>query len=244
MSTRKYKCSDVVMLIVLNSIIESLLANIADLSAIRVKWTAEYANKFKARIADAVELYLGLDPKKILRNSTVVVHAIQESAMRDIAFLKVQLEADFADNKTLLSEMLKTLGFNQYLKKVQQGNHDALIAFLQMFSKNITTDMRKAIVDAGTDPKLLDRIVAYADPFTEADMKQGSLKSGSKEIPSEVIDKLNLLYDEGIAICKIAAKYYITNPIKKEQFTFDQVLRKVKLQIKKDKDTPDTPKPK
>jgi prophage DNA circulation protein len=209
-----------------------------------VKWTPAYANGFKTRVANAVAQYLGLDPKKILRNTTVAVHAIQESAMRDIAFLKVQLEADFASNKTLLNEMLKTLGFNDYLKKVQQGNHENLIAFLQMFSKNITTDIRKAIVDAGTDTQLLDRIKAYADPFTQADMKQESLKTSSKEIPAETIDQLNLLYDEGIALCKIASKFYHANPIKKEQFTFSKIARKVNIQVKKDKDSPDTSNPK
>ena len=238
MSIRKYKCPDVAMLVVLNSISESFLTNLPDLSTIRLNWTADYANSFKTRIADAVKQYLGLDPKKILRNATSEVHAMQEPAMRDIAFLKSQLEVDFAKDKTTLTEMLKTLGFSQYLPKVQKGNHEALIAFLLSYTQNMTDDIRKSITNKGTNPLLLDRIAGYAAPFTQANMKQESLKNSSKEIPAETIDKLNELYDEGIGICKIAAKYYIDSPLKKEQFTFTEVLKKVKVQAKKESPVP------
>lgn len=233
MSTRNYKCPDVVMLVVLNSVAESFLANMAELSTIRLNWNEDYATDLKTRIADAVTSYLGLDPKRVLRIATTEVHAIQEPAMRDIAFLKLQIEVDFEANKPLLTEMLKTLGFTQYLSKIQKGNHEALVAFLQMFSKNLTDDISKSIVDEGTDPQLLSRIKGYAEPFTKAEMYQESLKTSSKELPAETIGKLNDLYKEGIGICKIAAKYYKRNPVKKEQFTFDAVKRKVNVQLKK-----------
>jgi hypothetical protein len=239
MSTRKYKCSDVVMLVVLNSIAESFLACMAELSTIRLNWNAEYANQLKIRIANAVKDYLGLDPKKVLRNATIEVHAIQEPAVRDVAFLKSQLDVDFEQDKVALKEMLKTLGFGQYLTKIQKDNHEALIAFLQMFSNNITEDIKKSIVDKGTDPQLLDRIVGYSKPFTVAEMNQEALKTSTKELPANTITKLNELYTEAIGICKIAAKYYRGNPIKKEQFTFDAVLKKVKVQVMKA--SPDTP---
>lgn len=234
MSTRKYKCSDVVMLVVLNSIAESLLANMADLSAVRLNWNAAYGTDFKTRIAFALQNYLGLDPKKVLRSATSDVYAIQEPALRDIAFLKSQLTVDFARKPKVLEEMLRTLGFTQYLGKTQKGNHESLIAFLQMFSKNLTDDIRNAIAEKGTDPQLLNRIAGYAEPFAVADMKQESLKTTTKEIPAESIDKLNDLYMEGIGICKIASKYYISSPIKKEQFSFNSLLSKVRVQQSKE----------
>ncbi len=234
MSTRKYKCSDVVMLVVLNSITESFLSNIAELSTIRLNWNEAFGNEFKNRIAAAVKDYLGLDPKKVLRDATAQVNAIQEPAMRDIAFLKSQLVVDFSKEKPFLLEMLKTLGFTQYLTKIQDGNQEALIAFLQMFSKNMTPQIHTAIVDKGTDPKLIDRIAGYATPFTEAGMKQESLKNSTKEIPAHVIDQLNDIYEKGIGICKIAAKYYHGNKVKKQQFTFDSVMKKVDVQYSKE----------
>lgn len=222
------------MLVVLNSIIESFLANIAELSTIRRNWSAEFGNSFKTRIAQAVKDYLGLDPKKILRDATALVHSIQEPAMRDIAFLKSQMLVDFAKEKAFLKEMLRTLGFTDYLTKIQGGNHEALISFLQMFSKNLTKDIRDAIVEKGTDALLLDRIIGYATPFVQADMKQENLKNTTQEIPAHVIDQLNDIYDTGIGICKIAAKYYKDNKVKKQQFTFDHVLSKVNIQLLKE----------
>ncbi len=246
MSIRNFKCSDVDMLVTSNTIAESLLANITELSPIRASWTPKYAEGLKTTINSAVSECLGLDPKKVLRHATVEVNALHEQAIRDLAFIKQQLEVDFAKDKTTLSEILKTLGFNQHLAKVQKGNHQALINLLKSFTANMSDSIRQSIIEKGTNPQLLDRIVGYATPFVEAEFKQENFKVSAKELPAANIDKLNVIYDEIIGICKIASKYYLRNSIKKEQFTFSHVLGKISNHPKKVKDTPkkvkDTPK--
>jgi hypothetical protein len=228
------------MLVTSNTIAESLLANITELSPIRASWTPKYAEGLKTNINNAVSECLGLDAKKVLRSATVEVNAIHEQAIRDLAFLKQQLEVDFAKDKTTLAEILKTLGFNQHLSKVQKGNHEALINLLKNFTTNMSANMRQSIIEKGTNPQLLDRIVGYAVTFTEAEFKQESFKGSTKELPVANVEKLNVIYEEVIGICKIASKYYLRNSIKKEQFTFSHVLGKISNRSKKTKDTPET----
>lgn len=240
MSIRNYKCSDVDMLVTSNTIAESLLANILELSPIRANWTPKYAEELKALISSSVSECLGLDSKKVLRNATIQVNAIHEQAIRDLAFVKRQIEVDFAKDKNALSETLKTLGFTQYYTNVQKGNHEALVNLLKSFTANLSSELRQSIVERGTNPQLLDRIVGYSEPFTEAEFKQESFKVSTKEIPAANVDKLNGIYDEVIGICKIASKYYQQNPIKKEQFTFSKVLSKISNRSKKGKDESET----
>ena len=226
MENRKYSCSDVNMLVCCNTIGTSFLDNISELSAIRTNWSEDYARDLLARASQYIAQDLGLDPKKTLRNTTIEVNAIHEKALRDISFLKSQIDVDFANNPAMRAEYLRTLGFTAHLTKIQRNNHVALVSFLQTFSQNLTPEIRAAITNKGTSSQLLDRIVEYAAPFTTSELAKDSLKSLSKELPASTVVKFNAFYTEVIGICKIASKYYIDNPIKKEQFTFSSVLKK------------------
>lgn len=226
---RKYSYKDVDMLVASKTIAESFKIYIEELSLIRSNWTAEYASQLNIKIDNAIQNHLGLDTKKELRNATADLYKLQISAQRDLSFFKVQISEDFKNEPATVAEMLKRLGFTDHLQAVQQKDQEALIQLLYTFKKNMDKGLMQKIVSKGTNPTLIDKIIAYADALRDANIKQEALKGTSKEDSQEVTDAFNTIYDEVITICKIASNYYRNDSIKKRQFTISKVVANMNL---------------
>ncbi|MCT4601722.1 MAG: hypothetical protein N4A59_02305, partial [Marinifilum sp.] len=167
------------------------------------------------------EQYLGLDKRKALRDATATIGTIQESAQREASFLKTQIEVDFPETK---SKILKDLGYKANFRKVQFGDQEALIQLLFGIKKGMTDELKTAIVEKGTNPVLIEKIVGYASQLNDANAAQESLKETSPDVSKEAVQAFNDIYDEVIGICKIAASFYKDNPVKKKQFTFSKII--------------------
>jgi hypothetical protein len=220
-NTRTYKVKDVEMLLASKTITQTLGDNLADLSIARSNWSETYVSELSTKIDDAIENYLGLDKKKELRDATGKLATIQVPALRDLSFLKTQLEVDFGNEA---KEIKKKLGYDKNLRNVQKGDQEALIQLLYTFKKGMTGDLKTSIVNKGTNVALIDRIIGYADQLKEANVTQETLKETSKEVSGEAVNIFNGIYDEIIGICKIAANYYQYDELKKDQFTFSKVV--------------------
>lgn len=221
---RNYNYKDVDMLVASKTTMVSFKANLAELSVVRTNWNENYADQLSSKIDDAIENHLGLDKKKELRNATSKLTEIQMPALRDISFLKTQIEVDFKDNKPKLKEYLKNLGFSQFLKKAQTKDQEALIQLLYQFKKNLTDSAKRDIMAKGLSEELLNKIIAYADDLKNANVSQESLKEDTKATSAEATEIFNSIYDEIIGICKIASNYYQFDPLKKELFTFSKLV--------------------
>lgn len=209
------------MLLASKAIVQSLSENLAELSAIRSTWTPEYVQQLSSKIDSAIDQFLGLDKKKNLREMTRKLLSIQAPAKRDLSFLKTQIEVDFGEQAT---DLLKTLGFYSYFQDTAKGKQEAMIEMLSAFKKGFSDSLKQQLIDRGTSPVLLERIVGYADQLVETNVSQEIMKSSSKKITAEARETFNRIYEEVIGICKIAASYYLHDPLKKELFTFSKVI--------------------
>jgi hypothetical protein len=221
-----YNCSDVEMLMTSQIIAESFTTNITFLSEARTDWTPEYAAGLKTRVSEGLEK-LGIDSKKDLRKATQVVNKIMDPAKKDLAFFKAQILDDFKALPDRKDEILRTLGFTDYLRKVQKRNQEALIQLLFAFKTNMTAELRTEIIGKGTKTTFIDKIVGYGVTLNNANVTQETFKGSSAEVTKEVRDALNAIYREIIGICKKAIKVYAGNPTKKNLFTFSKVLKQL-----------------
>ena len=220
-TTRIYKVKDVEMLLASKTIAGTLSENLGDLSIARSNWNETYVSELSTKIDNAIDNYLGLDKKKELRDATSTLSGLQVPALRDLSFIKTQIEVDF-DNEA--EAIIKNLGFGSHLRAAQQSNQEALIQLLYAFKKGMTDDLKSRIVQKGTNPALIERIISYADRLIEANVTQESLKETTKEITEEAVTIFNEIYNEIIGICKIASNFYQYDTLKKEQFTFSKVV--------------------
>lgn len=219
---RNYNFKDVDMLLASKTIVETLKLNLFDLSIARSTWTEEFVTQLAIKIDNAVENFLGLDKKKELRDATASLAKIQTPAMRDLSFIKVQIEVDFGKDA---KKIIKALGFNKSLRSAQKGDQEALIELLYSFKKGLSSSLREEIITKGTNPVFIDRIVGYADQMMKVNVSQETLKETTKTLSEDALKAFNEIFDEIIGICKIASSYYQYDTLKKEQFTFSKVIK-------------------
>lgn len=220
---RHYNCKDVEMLISIDTIIDSAIANQDFLVSKRSVWNKPYFEDLKEAINKAVQNHLGQDNAKALRNATLEVLAIQNPALKDLAEVKVQIEVDFNDNPTLKKEILNTLGFTPFYSKTKTRDQEALISLLYQFKTNLTAELKNQIVTKGTSQDQLDKITTYADELKDKNVLQEGKKGTRKEITEEAITAFNAIYDQVIAVAKISATFFKDRPTIKEQFSFNKV---------------------
>jgi len=221
---RNYNYKDVDMTMASKTIVERFKEHLSELSNVRTNWTPDYADTLSTKIDQAMDEYLGIDPKLALREATEKVISIQMPAKRDLSFFKSQIEVDFAKDSKKKNEILKQLGFTKLLKKVQKNDQEALIQLLFMFKRHMNDKMKNDITEKGTDPNLIDNIISYANQLKMANTKQEVLKETSRGLTDEAITALCEIYEEVIGICKIASSYYMYEPLKKEQFSFSKTV--------------------
>ena len=220
---RNYSYSDSDMCLTAQTIAKSFSSNLGELAVYRTNWTPKFAKNLMQNIDDTMKKYLGIDPKKGLRDATALLGNLMEPAKKDLSIFKTMVDTDFKNKSKIHDEILLNLGITKHLSEVQQNDQLALINLLFAFRKNMTAPLKADITAKGMNPDIIDRIVGYGDIINAANLNQESLKGTTKEISKEGAEAMNALYDEMIGICKLASKHFKNDPLKKALFTFSKV---------------------
>ncbi len=237
---RIYNTKDVDMLIAIDTIIDSAIANKTFLQTKRSTWADPFFQNTKAEINTTVQTYLGVDSTQTLRQSTQIVKGIQANALRDLAEVKVQIQVDFSDQPTRKTEILTQLGFTTYFAAAQTKDQEALINLLFQFKTNLTPTLKTEIVTKGTAAAILTTITTYADTLREANVTQEGNKGTRKEITNEALTAFNTIYTKVSGIAKIANNFYKGNPALQQQFSFNKVSKAINTSANKNKITSPT----
>ncbi len=224
---RKYKTKDVDMVITIETIIDSAIANKTFLQSKRPAWADPFFETIKTEINDVAEKYLGADAAKKLRESTQALIAIQEPAISELSEVKIQIEVDFDDNPIRKKEILTQLGYTSHFKEAQKRDQEGLINLLYQFKTNLTPELKTEIVNKGTNEAQLDTIVAIAETLKAANVTQEGFKGTRPELTAEALNALNGVYNKVIGIAKIATRFYTKEKTKKDLFSFNKVSKKL-----------------
>lgn len=224
---RIYKTKDVDMVVTIETIIDSAIANKAFLQSKRPAWADPFFEDIKTNINDVANKYLGADAAKKLRESTQAVIAIQEPAIADLSEVKIQIEVDFDDNPIRKKEILTQLGYTSHFKEAQKRDQEGLINLLYQFKTNLTPELKTEIVDKGTNQAQLETIINYAETLKNANVTQEGFKGTRTELTAEAINALNAIYSKVIGVAKIATRFYAKDKTKKDLFSFNKVSKKL-----------------
>lgn len=218
---------DVEMLLTSSIIVETAIQNKVFLSSKRATWTDPFFTDLQTKIDTVIKKYLGIDSAKDLRKFTATMYTLQKDAKVALAEFKVQIDADFKKDPTKQAEILNVLGFNKYLKDVQKGNQEALINLLYQFKTNLDKGLETEIITKGINKATIDALLGFADTVKDTNVSQETAKNVKSTTTTNYITEFNNLYEEVIAVAKIAAKFYLDNPTLKEQFSFSRVSKAI-----------------
>lgn len=224
---RDYNTKDVDMVITIETIIDSAIANKTFLQSKRSNWADPFFQDIKIQINDVVEKYIGVDAAKQLRGATQTVISIQEPAIAELSEIKIQIEVDFAGNPIRKKEILTQLGYTAHFKEAQKRDQEGLINLLYQFKTNLTPELKTEIVDKGTNEAQLDTIIDFAETLKNANVTQEGFKGTRTELTAEAINSLNEVYNKVIGISKIASRFYTKDKTKKDLFSFNKVSKKL-----------------
>src|SRR4051794_18641697 len=188
---RNYRCKDVEVLTVSSNIVSTAQANFETIIAKRANWANPFFPDLKTRIDTAFQTFLGVDNAADLRAKTQVMNNTLIPAQNDLSTFKINITADFKNNKARLNELLTTLGYNQLWKKVQSHGQEALIELLYNFKTNMSAEMQIEIAAAGTDANLITTITGYADTLKNANINQEFAKSQRPLISAAGVAEFN-----------------------------------------------------
>lgn len=222
--TRNYGCKDVDMLIASKTIVENFGSHKATILAERPIWADPFIGDFNTRIDNAFIDILGLNPRDELKSATRIVVEIQDKALKDLSFFKVQVEEDFSSDKKFVSQVLKKLGFDGVYSLAQKKDQQALTQVLARFGKGMTKELKTTLTTKGINPLLIDRIQGYAGALVKANVTQESLKGSSKSVTAAGIVELNEIYSQTKSICRICSRIFVDDPVAKKQFAFNPIV--------------------
>jgi hypothetical protein len=132
MSTRKYRCSDVDMLVVSNVVLENFTQHKDQLVAKRKTWKDPFADQLKNKIGNALDI-LGINTKTEQTATTRQLVTRQTQALDHLTTFKIQAEVDFEDDPDTMTLIEDGLGFSKQYSSAKSGSQEALIELLTNF---------------------------------------------------------------------------------------------------------------
>ncbi len=240
---RHYHGKDVDMLTVCSTLINNAIANKTFLQTKRSTWADPFFDVLSKQIDNTTETYLGADNAQNLRNATITLYSIKDSALSNLGELKIQLEEDLKATPTALNEILIELGYHDYYVEAYRGDQQSLVQLLFRFNTNMTPALQTQITDLGTAPATITNIMGYADTLNSANISQETFKSSRKTLTATGLAALNAVYDAVISVGRISAKFYEKDPATAEQFEYTVLLRNLTSGHKTAQTKPPTPVP-
>ncbi|MGV8879630.1 MAG: hypothetical protein ACOH2A_11430 [Sphingobacteriaceae bacterium] len=239
---RNYRHSDAEMLTVCATLTEAAIAHKAFLQTRRSNWADPYFEELKQRIAAIAATHLGADNAKAMRNATMQITALQKQALVDLSDFKVQVDVDYAKDKSRQKELLKQLGFADHLKQAQRFDQQALVQLLYAFKAAMLPPVKAEMVSKGIMPALIDQITSYADVLQKANVDQEFNKSGRKVLTADGILACNQIYEEVMGVGKMAAAFMRDKPAAQSSFVFAKVASNMRGGVRSviDKDNVET----
>jgi hypothetical protein len=237
---RVYAGKDVDMLTASATIVEQAISHKDFLIEKRPIWADPFLTDIQTSINKAFSEYLGIDNAKQMREQTQLLNQMQRDALVELAEFKVQLVEDFKSNKPRRDEILNQLGFTTNLKSAQKKDQQTLIELLLQFKTNMSGALQTEITTKGTNPTLIEKIIAYADQLKSHNITQETLKGSRKEVSQQGLTVFNDIYNQTISIAKISAKFFKENKAIKDQFSFAKTMKGLTAAKATKKETPPT----
>lgn len=223
MTKRKYRGTDMQMLLAAGQIAEFGIMYEQRLSTRRPQWNASFFLNLKERIVQTVKTNIGADILPSLMEATEEVKAIIATAHRGIMELKAEIEVGFRSNPNRRGILLTELGYDKLPKKnISQFKYVQMLATLRA---NLTPAVKAELVAVGANPSAIDALLQLAQQLIDANGHQESLKVNRKSLNAKNVTTLNALYDEVSAVCKLVAACFTEDKALAEHFCFTKALK-------------------
>jgi hypothetical protein len=219
---KNYRYSNFVMLQASLIICGFFLELIDRFKEYNMLYTSEYGSLLKKRIEAGINL-VAVDIRSTQRNATRTVVEIVDDARGKLVSFFTSLTNAYRNDKTMLATLKRTLGYDAFMKKMQNYNQEAAIQFVNAFTVNIL-QYRDDIIAKGIPAIRMDEISGFGKELLDANVAQESEKEKSIQLTAEQQTEFNAIYTEVIAICKEGQNIFKSDAAMRSRFVFDTIV--------------------
>ncbi len=221
---RAYNGKDVEMATIILVLVDFAIVKQAILVTFNTALTPDFLTAFRLRIVAETTTILGTDVLQTQRNATLQVLGMFSQAHDALAVVSLLLEAAFRTRPEVKKEILQSLGFTTFIRRVQLRDQEALANLLFQYRRNLTGEVFEKLIDANIAEDKLNDPLAFVTTFNEANVYQEGEKEAHKEITDEDILTLNALYNETMFITGVAKAAFQKEKAILERFSYTKLL--------------------
>jgi hypothetical protein len=218
-----YQANDLEMLLTCKTIADNFASNIQELKKANSKWNDEFLALVLSRVDRAFNYYLGLEANREVEQARNKLNNIQAQALRAVAFLKTRIEVVYALDEKRKNQVLDKLGFQAYLKAIQEKDTGVLLELLSRIKENLSEDIKKDLIKSQGDQNFIERIYLFANKLNKANRSQSSLLATKKAIAEDAREVFNNLLLDILDISQKATEFYQNNPEKANLFDYSYI---------------------
>jgi hypothetical protein len=218
-----YQANDLEMLLTCKTIADNFASNIQELKKANSKWNDEFLALVLSRVDRAFNYYLGLEANSEVEQARNKLNNIQAQALRAVAFLKTRIEVVYALDEKRKNQVLDKLGFQAYLKAIQEKDTGVLLELLSRIKENLSEDIKKDLIKSQGDQNFIERIYLFANKLNKANRSQSSLLATKKAIAEDAREVFNNLLLDILDISQKATEFYQNNPEKANLFDYSYI---------------------
>ncbi|GEM_PF-5605439 len=213
------------LLLAARNVIYATKDHIEELEALRSFINRDYVSELEQKINNAIKSNLGIEENHAPVLWVRQINSIRIPALRDISFLKTQIEQDFKKDKEY-KKILDKLGITDHLRNSVNGNRQSFIELMYSITRELKGKTKTKIVNKGTPEELINRIVNYTSGLDLGSMRKKSKKKLSPNTMSIANKKeVEDIITEVNNICKIASNFFQYDPLIKQRFIIDIIVK-------------------
>lgn len=225
---RNYNCKDEELTVVSGFVFSNLKRDLADFSAFSPKFTADYLTSFETKKNAATELVEPesemLAKKMITERYSSTIAGLSSSVNKVSGYLKLAF--------TTLKMNDADFGLSALRKTISNNDVEGFLAKLSIVLTNIAT-YKAILISLGLTDEFISTLSAASDSVAADRQEQYEIISRRKGIVQNNIAVLNDLYNQMNETLNIGkALYKGSDPARESDYTFTQLLKKVRQATK------------
>lgn len=222
---RRYTNSDASMLIAASTIIMGAIKDSEQLMEGDTTYTPEYLQTFYARIGTESADIIGTNNIVEQRIQTMKLVEAHKKGIHELGLTKIFIGNKYAADPERRDELLTNLGFKEWYAGAVDENQQAMGELLISFNENLTPALEQELTGKGMPQKRVTLLRSLAGTYNESNVLQEEKKGAHLILTEGEIIRLNAIYDEVIALCKMAQLLFDDSPAIKARYIYDRIVR-------------------
>ncbi len=234
-NVRNYKCKDIEFIVICGFVLFSFKRDLSFFSKFSKKYTVEYVLLLETELANLKEL---VEPQsELVEQKAITDHlrTVMHDLLEPLDWIKGYIQ--LAGSGINIS--VKDFGIVQTREAINYMDIEEVIKGMHTINTNVVK-YKSVLVEQGLTEELQARLVTNAESIANDRQKRYEIQTNRKAILQNNVGVLNTFHAKILEILQVGKILFKdSDPVKLQEYTFIELLKKVRRISKPDTDNPD-----